>query len=230
MTKRAVLGLVVVHLVMAAGVAAAAEEAERERDWALGWDNGIVLRRQLGLWHVGVTAGPNDRLADDESQVWNVDEPDSLQGRSDGESSEHRESGFVGLEIGRRVTAYRNFGLAATTGLQYRWADSRSETSWPWSSAIADGEDQRNHDIIRDTFESSWILALGVRLSWRPLPIIGLELKYGLTYEWYDQTETSWERYPGELEWDRRDSSRHRQSFNDYGFYNITSVAVMVWF
>ena len=62
------------------------------------------------------------------------------------------------------------------------------------------------------------------------LDIKGLEVHYGLVYVWYDQDETRWNRGPGEWEWNRTDSNRHTQTFDDFGFYNLTDVAVMVWF
>lgn len=226
MTKRVVLGLLVAQMVAAAGLAMAAEETERIRNWALGWEDAIVLRRQLGPWHVGLSARPYDSLVDQSEQVWIVDEPDSLQGRADDARSEHRESGFVGLEVGRRVAAYEDFTLAATTGLRYSWSDYRSEMS----RFSAPEEDQPYRQDIRDSFDQTWGLRLGLRLAWRPVPFIGLEAHFGLVYEWHDQDETRWHRDPGEWDWDRAEENYHRQSFNDFGFYDITKLAVMVWF
>ncbi len=31
-------------------------------------------------------------------------------------------------------------------------------------------------------------------------------------------------------EWDRSENTRENQSFDDFGFYNLTDLTVMVWF
>jgi len=231
-SKRVVLAVMVVGLLVPVALPAVGADdlqgdgQDKERNWALGWERALVARRQLGLWHVGLSAGPNDRLSDSSSHVWNVDEPDSLQGRPGSTTSSKRESGFVALELGRRVAVYRDFALAATAGLRYRWEDSRTEDSFNYAS----GEDQPYHQIVSDRFTSSWGTSLALRVSWRPVPFVGLEVHYGLIYEWHDAEQTRWSRDTGETDWHRHESTEHAKTFDDFGFYDLTQLAVLVWF
>ena len=121
MRRLTVWGLVLA--VVCAADAAGAEGPDPDRRWGLGWDDGLTLRRLLGAWEVGVSAGPNDWLSDDFTHTFGADLPDSVDGALTDTRSNRRESGFVRLQVARAVGGHRTLQLSAVAGGRYSWSD-----------------------------------------------------------------------------------------------------------
>jgi len=221
MLKRLVIWAALV-LLMAGS--ATAGEAERDRPWGVGWDEGLTVRRWLGNWELALSAGPDDSLAKVESRSWNQGDPPAQHGALGGPLDDRRESGWVRLQGGYRVASQRTLALVGFAGLAYNWVDEQERT-------LTLDTLTGNYDAWeRDRFTNRWLLSVGLRPSWRPTPFLSLEASFGLQFLWEDWEEAEAFLRAGDTVPDitRRDGTG--SSFQDLGWDSLSSVAVIVWF
>lgn len=222
--KRIAPALVVVLLLSAASAAAGTGGGERARNWALGWEDGVTLRRALGPWDLGLSAGPDDWLWEQETYVWRADWPDSVQGTLDDEHKDHRESGYVRLGVARELTAWQTLSMQATLSGQYTWVNSEYKSVYyDWSS---DNHETRTRDFHSDAY----VVALGARIAWRPVPFISIQTRLGLAYRSLtgNRIAESYDDLAGLRE--RTESPEQEASFYDYGYGGTGSLEFFVWF
>lgn len=207
------------------GGTARAEGRDPGRAWGLGWDDGVTVRRFVGPWELGLSAGPYDHRGDDATVTTSPDLPDSLNGTVVGSSADRRESGFVRLQVARPVAAYRSLSLSAVAGATYTWTD---ESSTDLRFYTWDGDWRRER---RDVFSDSWRVTAGARLSWFPVPFLSLETEFGLAMRWVDATTSRYTLGPGETEPELSEATASDHYFDDFGPYSLTSdVQIVVWF
>jgi hypothetical protein len=217
-----------VVLLPAAAAAGAGEPVPRELGWGFGWDDGLTLRRWVGGWELGVAAGPEDWLRDEDSRQWDTAEADSLQGRDYRDDSYHRESGFVRLQAGRRLDRRGPLEFLVHANLQYRWRDERWEHVRYYTDRIVEDS--------TDAWTETWSASAAARLAWRPLDTLSIETAFGLTYSWSEQ-----ERVYRDVERDLvepidpdrevvRQYKESTRSFDDYGWSGFGSLSFIYWF
>ena len=219
------MGAVCALLLLAAPAAARdQDDGGRDRHWALGWEDGVTLRRDLGLWDVSVSAGPQDWLDNSDRYSWNTEWPDSLQGQVTSSYDDHHESGFVRLTVARQLGAWDDFTLHATGAGAYTWSNANG-TSVHWYSSQPE-PDRR----VTASHEDAWAAALGFRLAWRPLPYLGLHTRLGVIL----RSETGWrtETYRDGADGGITSYEEPYRSltFNDYGATGTGSIEFFVWF
>lgn len=207
------------------GVALAEESASFDRMWGFGWDSGLSLRRQLGDWQIGLSAGPNDYRNDQAVDRFDPDFPDSLNGSLYRENNTRRESGFVYLEVARELATRRNIEFSGTVGGLFTWSDfKRDEASYD----IVDGKSSL---YASEYFTKEWRLLAGVKIAWFVTPWLSLEKKFGLVYQWLDSDQTDWRKYANDSEWTRDVITESYQSFNSYGDASLYyDVRIIFWF
>ncbi len=231
MTLPTRVGLLVTLVILVTVQPLLAETAvdNRERKWGLGWQEGLTLRRAMGPWQVGVSAGPDDWLRDIETRSWNDEEPDSLQGRLSDLDEDRRESGYVRLQVARRLVVEAPLAFMVETSLRYRWSDVRNRDEYWVPKYGYEGS------TTSDYFTKEWTLGLALRLAWRPLAMLTIETDFGLVYSW-EETERAYESIRVDYE-DPEDSYHHvdgsytkSHSFGDTGWRGLVSLDFIVWF
>ncbi|MCP4574248.1 MAG: hypothetical protein GY838_17950 [bacterium] len=212
----------------AAPISYADDDPSRGRRWGLGWDEGLTLRRWVGPWELGVAAGPNDWLDESDSRTWDTDEPDSLQGRDDEHYKSQRESGFVRLQLGRRMASEGILDFMGHVNLQYLWSDERWVHDYYYTNRITFS--------TTDNWVETWSLSTGIRLALRPWEFLTVETTFGLTYSWGDREEIR-RRVERDLvpplESDRVTVEQTKSStrrFDDDGWYGMGSLSFIYWF
>lgn len=212
-------------MVVMAGVVYAEDSFSRERNWGFGWDNGLTLRRNIGLWQVGVSGGPDDYLEDSTTHISGNVFPDSLQGFMTEENSRKEESGFVRLDVARLVTQYQNFQVHGVMEGRYSWLDyQRSQLRYRQSS-------ENWYENRDDRFTKRYSLSLGIRLTWFPLDFFSFEYDMGLVYSWMDYEDKDFDRDFADEEWDQYTRDSSSQGFDDYGSNDILhSLKAFIWF
>jgi hypothetical protein len=211
-------------LLLTVGGVQAGEEAERARNWGLGWENGLTLRRQLGEWQVGVTAGPNDSLSDHDVTLFENDLPDSLQGIVSSSRSSRTESGYVRLHLARRLASQRTLVLSGVLGGGYSWSDEGSGRSQFYFGDMDWSENRV------DLFSETWQLRLGTRVAWYPVPFVSLEAEFGLIYQWNTNESDRWYRNSGEQEWSLEHEANRSHSFRTYDNTDLTyNLHIIFW-
>lgn len=224
------IGLIVACAALSASVAVASAGVETgpvDREWGLGWDEGLTARLWLGgVWELGVAAGPDDFLQDIEVSEYGTGYPPEWDEFSYDRAEEHRaESGFVRGQVGRLLARRGPLAVVCYTGLQYRWSDGRNA----YDRSYPDDPDQNNAATI-DEDSSHWTLTLGLRPSFVVLDFLTIETAFGLEYRWFDyETVGRWENpETGELRTET--STRSGNSFADNGWNGMASLQIMVWF
>jgi hypothetical protein len=207
------------------GVALAEDKEQFERKWGFGWDEGLTLRRQLGVWQIGLSAGPNDYRDDRSTDRFDPDYPDSLNGSPIQGYKVRRESGYVYLELARELVSRRNLEFSGTVGGMFNWNDFKAEEATYY---VLDGETRMRID---EYFSKEWRLRVGAKLAWFVLPWLSVEKKFGLVYLWEEEDRTDWDKGRNDIEWTRDVRSQSYQSFNSFGTTSLTYEArIIFWF
>lgn len=210
-------------VLLAAAVAAQDGDAERVRRWSVGWEEGLTLRRELGVWDVSLSAGPDDWLTEGQVYRWDDAWPDSLQGQLTDGDSHHGESGYVRLGGGRLLTAWREFSLHGTLGGQFTWSNEQDSYTYYRGEPVADTRTVDSH-------EEAWRVDLGLRIAWRPVPFLGIQARLGLRLATATGTRNSLEYDASDDEWRSSEAPYKSTSFYDYGSYGTSSLEFFVWF
>lgn len=217
---RGAASLLAAALALAAGPATAAE-----RPWGLGWDEGLTLRRWLGDgWELSVAAGPDDYLDQAESRAWNQADAPQLQGMVQVPLDEREEHGWVRLQVGRRLARDRTLGLVGFCGLTHEWID-RQERTLLLDPLVGDYDSWE-----LDRFTGRWILAAGLRPSWRPAPALSVELAVGLRYYWESWHQDTRVTRAGVAGADLEHTDGTRTGFGDFGWEGAASLQFFFWF
>lgn len=224
MKRMTVTWCILVAAVCAAGTARA-EGQDRGRAWGLGWDNGLTVRRLVGPWELGVSAGPNDARGDDYTYTSSPDLPDSVSGGLTDSTVDRRESGFVRLYAAHPLAAYRTLQLSAVGGAGYSWSDMSTTDRhyYAWDN----GWRTERRDIFTDT----WQVTAGFRVAWFPVPFLSLETEFGLSLRWVDRTTKVYDLNADDLVPTQSHATSSDNYFEDYGPYSLTSdIQLVVWF
>ncbi|HPF71697.1 MAG TPA: hypothetical protein PLQ13_13560, partial [Candidatus Krumholzibacteria bacterium] len=169
------IAITTAFLALACATAAMADDAPgRVRTWAFGWEDGLTLRKAFGLWDVSLSAGPSDWLQRTDTYSWDTDLPDSTQGGLSHEYDDSRESGFVRVSAARELTRWRTLSLHGGCGVRYLWGNEW-DTSVNYDSGGAVSYRRRT-----EYHEDRFSVDLGVRMAWRPVPIVSVQLRAGL--------------------------------------------------
>jgi len=212
-------------LVLAApALAQDGDQAERPRHWSVGWENGITLRRAVHRWDFSVAAGPADWLRDADTYSWGPALPDSQQGIRTVTDNHRQESGFVRLGAARELSRWREFSLHGTIDGTFDW--SHSQDTYEDLSQGSGDYDRRVTDYDSET----WTLAVGLRMAWRPVPFLGIQVRLGLrlSSETSTGTTTRFESYARQT-YTLVEPGREIR-FEDFGNYGTGSLEFFVWF
>ena len=223
--RTAVCAWGVVVLVILTGVTAAAGASAAERTWGLGWDEGLTVRYlAAGTWEFALAAGPDDYLQKIERRSSELFDPVAWHGVLEVPSDYREEQGWVRGQIGRRLATRGNLALTAFTGLTYNWIDAQ-ERILVLDDLVGDFDTWE-----RDRFTERWILAAGLRPSWRPADFLTVEFAFGLRFIWESWSETSERTYAGVDGADHEELSSHGRAFGDFGWEGVSSLQFFFWF
>lgn len=217
-----ILLVIAALLVLVAG-AQAQQSAERERNWGLGWDDGLTVRRWLGSWELSLAAGPDDYLVKEEFWEWDSLDPEQVQGRLELPLDEREEHGWVRLRGGYGVIEQGPLQVTAFTGVTYEWIDHQ-ERALELDSLVGD------YDTFElDRFTDYWILEAGLRPSWRLHQRLTCEFSFGLRYVWADWDQTVERNWAGLETTDRSQTEGSGNSFQDFGWEGVASLGFLLW-
>ena len=217
-------------LVLAAATSAIAEDTEELPRWGLGWlsqSRAPTVRVRLGDWNLGLAAKPQDHMRYEESwgrQSWGQAVPDSLH---DIPEDTTNESGWVRLDVDRRLKSWGPVTLPLMLAFSYSWSDFK------YTARFWKDEYQGVRVRIAEGYSNSYSLILALRPSWRIKPWISIETEFGLKYNWsnHDNTEI---RSDPEWEDDRQYFAQsHYKSFNSHGWSSGSSLgmlSLLFWF
>jgi hypothetical protein len=216
--------LMAVSIIAGLGLAvASADETAPPRGWGFGWDDGLTLRRWLGAWELGLAAGPDDELIQIERSARYATDPPPFQGLVEVPQEERRESGWVRLRVGHLLRREGGLSLVVFSGLTYNWVDDQDK-SWVLDP-VAGGYD----GVEVNRFTHRWAVDLGLRSAWSPLRWLSLEFSFGLRYAWENWDESSVVQHAGVPEVDRENRHGKANSFTDFGWEGLSSLAFIFW-
>ena len=210
-------------LLVSAGAVGAAERPVR--GWGVGWDDGLTVRRWLGSqWELALSAGPDDYLVKNETRAWNLADPPLQQGVLEVPEDHRQEQGWVRLQAGHLVVAREDLALVGYVGLLYNWIDYQ-ERALVLDNLVGD------YDTWElDRFTERWVLALGMRPSWRPADFLTVELAVGLNFIWENWDQNTTRTYAGVAGSDQSVDSGHARAFDDFGWEGAASLQFFLWF
>jgi hypothetical protein len=214
-----------VLLLAAAGPALANDDTiDGGRRWALGWEGGLTVRHAFGPWDLSLTAGPDDLDADSERTTWDSTLPDSLQADPGRTTDYERDGRIVRLAAGRELTRHRTLSLHGTFGVMRRWVDvtNRSEDYYPDRTPRYWGVSTSEYD--------TWGFDLGLRMAWRPAPIVSIQVRAGLVLELEDRAAVVETHYVDSGRVTRSRESSEETSLSDYGPTGTGSIEFFFWF
>lgn len=207
-------------VLLPAGIALAGEAA-----WALGWEDGLTLRhRTAGGWVFSVAAGPDDYLHKSETRARLLADPVEVQGLLEVPEDVREEHGWVRAQFGREIRHEGAFRITAFGNLTYEWL-SHQERQLLLDDLVHD------YDTFElDRFTDRWILAVGLRPSWRVVSWLSVETAFGLRFV-HDEWEQSTVRTHAGVEGQDLSATDGRdQQFQDFGFDGAASVQFFLWF
>jgi hypothetical protein len=208
--------------------AVCAEEAPPLK-WAIGWDDGVELRRQLTPdWDLFLGAGPDDRRSETDEWAYQEESGESAVSGYAGPSDNRTESGWVSVGVGRCLFAEDALRVAAFCRGYYTWEhasyDSRSYSTY-------DGGTGRSLD---ESDREDYVLSLGLRPTYRLGRRLTVEARISLRYSWYwaRNINQDWRADATGAPIDYRRTVRETAggSFNDTGFTNLSSLKFFFWF
>lgn len=195
-----------------------------DRQWGVGWDNGLTVRTWLGgKWELAIAAGPEDYLSKEETRSWNLNTPAPQQGLLEVPEDIREEHGWVRFQVGRLIKKKGQFAATGYGGVVYEWIVHQ----------------ERNlmlHEMnnLYDTFEldrhtQRWVFTLGLRPSWEPVSFLTVEAAFGLNFiveDWDQTTSQTWAGVEGR---DYQELDGHGQQFEDFGLEGMASIQIFIW-
>ena len=214
----------------ARGGAAAREDGPAFR-WAVGYADGVVLRRDLGGgWTLDLSGGPNDDRRESDRQRWITGGDGTTWGPYPEDNLRTREAGWVRLGAGRRLTGDRRTGLDLVAAVRYRWSRGKQERTWVSTSdeAIENLYAHQRRDV------DEWRITVGLRQSFRLTERLSCETGLGITFSdrQEDIVEVRENRDADGVLQDRHETRTdlHTRDFFDFGWSGTASLAFLVWF
>lgn len=192
--------------------------------WGLGWlglAQAPTVRVRLGDWQIGVAARPDDDLSYREQ--WDDDPfgpstPDSLRNVPDDDKTE---SGWVRLDVARRVKSWGNVELPLMLAFAYSWRDERDERR-TWVAQY------QGYEIWRiEEYRNSYELILALRPTWRIRPWVSLETEIGLRFDWYNFDRSDRRSRPNQEEDDVTFDQGHGKSFTSHGWSSTSGIGLV---
>jgi len=221
------VGILVLVFMWVAPAAFAVDTGPVDRKWGLGWDNGLTARLWLGgVWELGVAAGPDDFLMDQETHFYDSGQPpswDELEERS--VSDDRSESGFVRFQAGRLLSRRGPLALVLFSGLQYQWLDGQNNTN-----LINIDNPDNSYKSVLDYDSSSWTLSLGIRPSFVILDFLTVETAFGLEYRWFTNEWVERREYPETGQVRVGVTTDEGNTFTDSVWEGMASLQFFIWF
>ncbi len=212
-----------------AGVAAAETGEETPRRWGLGYDGGVSLRRTLGDgWDLTLAAGPDDERAEVLGDSWTTGDDGETLGPLPDDSLDTTESGWVRLDVARRVAGEGPASLSTFVSVRYLWSRGKTEMLRvdTWDQDVVTRRTWKNID--------SWLIALGLRPQYRFSTRFSCEVHLGVSF--VDEDEDSGrveERRDADGQLvsliEEQDTTRTRRFF-DFGWYGTGALIFFFWF
>ena len=235
---RAAAGLVLLAVALVAAAAAAAPQegaaGRQGRTWGLGWKgvawpSGPTLRwAPGGSWQIGLSGGPQDLLARTGSggeqgrQEWEdpVAWSGDLEERKD-------ESGWVGLDLARRLWSRERLCCHLVLGGVYDWSNDQVRVIRFDRHAAEPGTDIRRED----GHWHAWHARLGLRPAVGLLPRLSVETEFGWEYRWTHRVHDRWEIQQNAADWSHERRHQDNEYFRIWGGWNgFGSVNLIFWF
>ncbi len=214
--------LLLVLLVMVPGLSSA--QAQVERKWGLGWDNGLTARAWLGgQWEVAVAAGPDDYLNKEETRSWYLNTPGPQQGLLEVPEDIREEHGWVRLQLGRLIKKKDQFAVTGYGGVVYEWIVHQERS-------LMLHEMNNSYDTYElDRHTQRWIFTLGLRPSWEPASFLTVEAAFGLNFVVEDWDQTISQTWAGVEGRNYQELDGHGQQFEDFGLESMASIQIFIW-
>ncbi|MFH1841683.1 MAG: hypothetical protein ABIF77_00610 [bacterium] len=223
---RIVFTLAVVLVCGSLSLPASSHAGDSEKNWGIGWAQGITLRKCFGsTWELGISGAPQDYLSNEDEYESPPDLPAEGPGYLAAQSTTRRESGWARFTVARHLLQRDRLSLAVYSGLKYNWRDGQTTQSYYQEFVSAYTRE------VTDEWTDEWRLILAARPSYAIRDNVTIEIEFGLSYAWQDEEVVIMNQPADSAGETIRRRFSESSSFSTYrGWEGLNSLNIIIWF